>query len=205
MILNSQFYEQEIKTKPPVEQPAFVQKWTRILSEMDPITLEQSGDASLMKRTDTKFVFPSILLPAILGNLKPSYRILEVDNGIRLQRYQTLYFDTPDFQLYQQHHNGQCDRFKLRVRSYLNSDINYLEVKKKDNHNVTQKSRMQTLTPSQWAILGYPIFPQDHTPVVDNAPGPEDHQPVLPDYPGEPDGCRTPHIGSEFAVLQSLR
>ena len=147
MILNSQFYEQEIKTKPPTEQPAFERKWTRILSEMDPITLEQSGDASLMKRTDTKFVFPSILLPAILDNLKPSYRILEVDNGIRLQHYQTLYFDTPDFQLYQQHHNGQCDRFKLRVRSYLNSDINYLEVKKKDNHNVTRKSRMQTLTP----------------------------------------------------------
>jgi len=100
-----------------------------------------------MKRTDTKFVFPSIRLPAILDNLQPAYRVLEVDDAVRLQHYQTLYFDTPDFQLYLQHHNGQRDRFKLRMRSYLNSKINYLEVKKKDNHNVTRKSRVETPFP----------------------------------------------------------
>ncbi len=147
MILNSRFYEQETKTKPSTEPSAFEQKWNQILGQLNPISLEQSVNAKLMKRTDTKFVFPSILLPAILDNLKSVYRILEVDDHVRLQHYQTLYFDTPDFQLYQQHHNGQRDRFKLRVRSYLNSDINYLEVKKKDNHNVTRKSRVETPFP----------------------------------------------------------
>jgi len=146
MILNNRSYEQETKTRPSTEKTAFEQKWNQILGQMKAITLEQSASAKLMKRTDTKFVFPSLLLLGILDNLKPAYRVLEVDE-VRLQHYQTLYFDTPDFQLYRQHHNGQRDRFKLRVRSYLDSDINYLEVKKKDNHNVTRKSRVETPFP----------------------------------------------------------
>ncbi|QRN82766.1 polyphosphate polymerase domain-containing protein [Chloroflexota bacterium] len=147
MILNNQNYELETKTRLSTEQMAFEQKWQKILSQMDPITLEESTGAKLMKRTDMKFVFPSILLPVILDNLSPTYRILEVDNNVRLQHYQTLYFDTQDFQLYQQHHNEQRDRYKLRVRSYLNSEINYLEVKKKDNQNITRKSRVETPYP----------------------------------------------------------
>jgi len=146
MILNNHLSEQDTKSSPSTEQTAFEQKWSRILSQLEPISLEQSASAKLMKRTDTKFVFPSLLLPGILDNLKSSYRVLEVDK-VRLQHYQTLYFDTPDFQLYRQHHNGQRDRFKLRLRSYLNSNVNYLEVKKKDNHNVTRKSRVETAFP----------------------------------------------------------
>jgi len=90
---------------------------------------------------DTKYPFHETLLPDILKNLADDYHVLEVD-GERLQRYKTRYYDTPDFDLYRQHHNGQRDRFKLRVRSYLNSGLDYLEVKKKDNHDRTQKSRL---------------------------------------------------------------
>ena len=143
---NNRPFEQETKTQPSPEQTAFEQKWQKALTQFDPISLEQSAKAHLMKRTDTKFVFPSHLLPAILDKLRPTYRVLEVDK-VRLQHYQTVYFDTPDFQLYQQHHNGQRDRFKLRVRSYLDSEIDYLEVKQKDNHDVTRKTRMETATP----------------------------------------------------------
>jgi hypothetical protein len=96
--------------------------------------------------------------------------VLEV-NGVRLQHYQTLYFDTPDFRLYQQHHNGQRDRFKLRVRSYLDSDLDYLEVKRKDNHDVTQKSRVETGSPvnSQTPEIRSFLqksFPLSETPLV---------------------------------------
>ena len=60
----------------------------------------------------------------------------------RMQRYKTRYYDTPDFEFYHQHHNGQRDRFKLRVRSYLDTEHDFLEVKRKDNHNQTKKSRL---------------------------------------------------------------
>jgi hypothetical protein len=146
MILNTQAFEPQTKTPSSPSQPAFEQKWRQTLAAFDPISLDESASARLMKRTDTKYIFPSHSLPAILDQLKTVYRVLEVD-GVRLQHYQTLYFDTPDFQLYQQHHNGQRDRFKLRVRSYLDSDLDYLEVKHKDNHNLTEKSRVRTTSP----------------------------------------------------------
>ncbi len=170
MILNNQFYEQETKPGPPLNK-RLLNKSGRRSRANGPYHPRRSAGAKLMKRTDTKFVFPSILLPAILDNLSPTYRILEVDNNVRLQHYQTLYFDTPDFQLYQQHHNGQRDRFKLRVRSYLNSEINYLEVKKKDNHNVTRKSRVETPYPlngqsSDIQSFLKTTFPMSNLPMV---------------------------------------
>lgn len=124
-----------------------------ILDSYDPLTLEESQGVKLMKRTDTKFVFQENLLPKLLVDLAQDYYVLDVD-GLRLQRYKTRYYDTPDFEFYRQHHNGKRDRFKLRVRSYLDTDYDFLEVKRKDNQNQTQKSRLlsneetTTLTPA---------------------------------------------------------
>ncbi len=113
----------------------------KILKTFEPVSLEEIKAARLQKRMDTKYLFHESLLPDILRDLADDYNILEVD-GLRMQRYKTRYYDTPDFELYRQHHNGQRDRFKLRVRSYLNSDLDFLEVKRKDNHDRTQKSRL---------------------------------------------------------------
>ena len=111
------------------------------LNIFESISLAEMKENRLMKRVDTKYLFHESLLPDILHNLSNDYFILNVD-GVRLQRYKTRYYDTPDFELYRQHHNGQRDRFKLRVRSYLNSEAEFLEVKRKDNRGRTQKSRL---------------------------------------------------------------
>ena len=113
----------------------------KILQTFEPISLEEMKEARLLKRVDTKYLFHESLLPDMLHDLAEDYYALEVDE-VRLQRYKTRYYDTPDFELYRQHHNGQRDRFKLRVRSYLNSDSEFLEVKRKDNLGRTQKSRL---------------------------------------------------------------
>jgi SPX domain protein involved in polyphosphate accumulation len=68
---------------------------------------------------------------------------LEV-GGRRLQHYQTLYFDTQDMSLYQQHHSDRRNRYKVRERVYVDSDLAFLEIKHKVNANTTVKSRMQT-------------------------------------------------------------
>jgi hypothetical protein len=121
-----------------------------ILTTFEPLSLQDSSDVRLLKRMDTKYLFPEALLSGMLTDLAEDYYVLDVD-GLRMQRYKTRYFDTPDFKLYRQHHNGQRDRYKLRVRSYLDTDLDYLEVKRKDNHNWTQKSRMVSaeMAPSQ--------------------------------------------------------
>jgi hypothetical protein len=55
----------------------------------------------------------------------------------------TTYFDTPDFAMYFAHHNGERHRFKLRCRSYLESEMVFVEVKMKSNKDRMVKYRRQ--------------------------------------------------------------
>ncbi|MCB2214026.1 polyphosphate polymerase domain-containing protein [bacterium] len=124
-------------------EPAVEEEIAYLLRRFETCALSQINNAALMRRMDTKFVFPVGRLPELMPDLQRDYEVLEV-NGVRMQHYQTVYYDTPDFQLYHQHHNGERNRFKLRIRSYLDSEVNFLEVKRKDNHDRTYKTRMET-------------------------------------------------------------
>ncbi len=107
------------------------------------INLAQMEDMALLRRIDTKYVLSETQLYQALSHLTTDYRVLEIE-GQRQQRYQTLYFDTPDFALYRQHHDGWRSRYKVRSRVYTDSGLAFLEVKHKTNQNVTVKHRMQT-------------------------------------------------------------
>jgi hypothetical protein len=71
-----------------------------------------------------------------------TYKALEVE-GTKESRYETLYYDTPDFWHYTQHQNGKRHRYKIRKRSYVESSIAFLEVKEKNNKGRTAKSRIK--------------------------------------------------------------
>jgi hypothetical protein len=81
-------------------------------------------------------------LANLLKNLGSNYQVLEVE-GVRLNRYRTLYFDTPDFLCFRQHHSGKRNRFKIRKREYVESHISFLEYKEKTNKGRTIKSRIK--------------------------------------------------------------
>jgi hypothetical protein len=114
-----------------------------VLQRFDAIHLSEMGHVKLLRRTDTKYLLSEAQLTRALGHLPDHYRVLEV-GGRRLQRYQTLYFDTQDLVLYQQHHSGRRNRYKVRERAYVDSDLAFLEIKHKVNDNTTVKSRMRT-------------------------------------------------------------
>ena len=99
-----------------------------VLNSFQTISLEEMDSVKLMNRTDTKYVFNKSKLLLILDSLKHDYRCFYI-NGARLSTYKTIYFDTDDFLLYRQHHNGILNRYKLRQRSYVESNLNYLEIK----------------------------------------------------------------------------
>ena len=99
----------------------------------------------LMDRTDTKFVFNIDILPAVLNEAKVFYKILDVE-GNRISRYKTLYFDTQDFDLYNKHHSGKLNRYKVRHRTYVESSLGFLEVKFKNNKGRTLKTRIKELS-----------------------------------------------------------
>jgi hypothetical protein len=114
------------------------------LNQFNPITLQEMDGVKLMDRTDTKFTFNINMLPVILGEAKEYYRILEVE-GNRISRYKTLYFDTEDFDLYNEHHSGKLNRYKIRHRTYVESNIGFLEVKFKNNKGRTLKTRIKEI------------------------------------------------------------
>lgn len=112
-----------------------------ILGSYEPITLEEMSGIRLMNRTDTKFVTNEAMLCRLLELARKAYRVQEID-GRRIGNYYTVYFDTPDCQMFRVHHNGHVNRQKLRIRSYVDSGQNFLEVKTKNNHGRTKKKRM---------------------------------------------------------------
>lgn len=108
---------------------------------LPPITLKEMSGIKLMNRTDTKFVATLAQLVAFLSAVKGEYFIQEID-GNRIANYHTTYFDTDDYQMYCMHHAGRSVREKIRVRTYLDSDDTFLEVKNKNNHGRTKKKRI---------------------------------------------------------------
>ena len=113
------------------------------LNHYAPTSLSQMKNIALQNRTDTKYVLPITTLQQIMSQLTEDYATLVV-NGQRLSDYRTLYFDTADFDLYHRHHAGALDRYKVRAREYVESDLAFLEVKHKINKGRTIKKRMKT-------------------------------------------------------------
>lgn len=117
-----------------------------ILDTFQPITLKEMDTVKLMNRTDTKYFFRADLLKEILERASIHYRVLEINNQRHFQ-YFTTYFDTPEFILYHDHHNGKLNRFKIRQRRYEITGDEYFEVKFKTNKGWTLKSRIKNSDP----------------------------------------------------------
>ncbi len=112
-----------------------------LIQKFHPISLEEMGGIKLMNRTDTKFVTSIAKLNELLQMAGEEYRVQEID-GKRNMSYATIYFDSRDYAFYNAHHDGRASRQKVRVRSYVDSHLSFLEVKTKDNHGKTHKSRI---------------------------------------------------------------
>lgn len=111
-----------------------------IIASFDPIHLEEMDSVKLMNRVDTKFVLTMDQLVAILPQLREDYRMLEID-GLRTPHYESDYFDNKKLGFYIDHHRKKINRFKVRYRKYVESDLAFLEVKHK-NRGRTDKRRI---------------------------------------------------------------
>ncbi len=96
----------------------------------------------LMDRRDTKYAFRQDELAKFLTQLKDTYRVLEV-KGDRMINYESLYFDTHNFDLYNHHHCGRFNRYKIRYRKYMQSGLSFFEIKFKSNKGRTIKKRIK--------------------------------------------------------------
>jgi hypothetical protein len=144
-------------------QPASMTSLETLMGRFDPISLKEMDDVALLDRTDTKYVLQTGQLQQALAQLTDRYRVLTI-KGNRLNHYQTVYFDTPDFDLYNRHHDGSHSRYKVRAREYVDSHLAFLEVKFKTNKNRTIKNRMQTPDVVTAFDQGTANFVHDHYP-----------------------------------------
>ena len=103
------------------------------------------SEIRLMNRTDTKFVTCKEKLVELLRLAQGKYYAQVID-GSKVANYMTTYWDTDDHHFYLEHHNGRAPRQKVRVRTYLDSNVSYLEVKTKNNHGRTKKKRVEVPT-----------------------------------------------------------
>lgn len=107
------------------------------------ITLDEMDSIRLMNRVDTKYVTCLSVLADVLKMSEQSYSVLELEDGIRVSEYETLYYDTDALNMYLDHHNKRLNRHKVRVRRYLSSDQSFLEIKHKNNKGRTKKKRIE--------------------------------------------------------------
>ena len=118
-----------------------MQKIADIVQTFEPISLAQMESVKLMNRIDTKYAVPMSVLPLILEAAKADYFVQEID-GKRIATYDTMYFDTESLDMYIRHHDRQLVRQKIRIRRYVDSDLTFLEIKRKNNKGRTSKKRI---------------------------------------------------------------
>ena len=114
-----------------------------VWQRMGVITLEEMRSVKLMNRIDTKYVLSEAeVLELLERGAEAGYRV-QIIGAIRACRYDTLYYDTPQRDMYIVHHNQQLTRQKIRTRTYLDNDLSFFEIKMKSNRGRTRKRRVE--------------------------------------------------------------
>ena len=113
--------------------------WQRMQS----ITLDQMRDVKLMNRIDTKYILSYDEVLQLLEAAAANSYFVQIIDGVRACRYETLYYDTSDREMFVVHHNRKLTRQKLRTRTYVESGISFFEIKNKSNRGRTKKHRTE--------------------------------------------------------------
>lgn len=113
-----------------------------LLRSFEPIYLEELQDSLFAGRVDTKFILPTDIREQVIALMRENYKVLTIQEKC-IQHYKTLYFDSTDFKLFLDHHNGKLNRYKIRYRNYVDSNRNFIEVKFKNNKRRTKKWRRE--------------------------------------------------------------
>ena len=136
--------------------------YARILDRFDPISLDEMSSIRLMNRIDSKYLANEDQLSQLLEMAQEDYMIQSID-GIRQSEYRTTYLDDKDNIMYLNHHNGRLTRQKVRIRTYVDTNDYFFEVKLKNNHGRTKKKRIHLTDADSYIQDGAAEFLAEHT------------------------------------------
>ena len=103
-----------------------------------PALIEQR---ELQRRIDRKFLLSGRALPTLLGRLRDAY-VLLLAGDREWARYESVYFDTPERELFHAHRRGRLPRYKIRIRHHVDRRLSFLEIKHKERSGRTTKTRL---------------------------------------------------------------
>lgn len=122
---------------------------------------ELNAKASMLERRDNKYVVNRSVLQEFLTEIQDAFDVLDI-SGLRQFAYDTSYYDGLDLPYYRHHHQGRRRRCKVRIRTYRDAKLTFLEVKLKDKRGQTVKRRIKTpalpgdtLNDEQRCFVGY--------------------------------------------------
>ena len=139
--------------------------------------------AALQTRVDRKYLVPAHDFAGLVDRLAATHRVLEI-GGLRTFRYESVYFDTLELAAYHQSATGRRSKFKVRTRTYVDSEACMLEVKTEGGRGETVKTRMP--------------YPLDRREVLD-----EDADAFVADrvHPGVASGKLLPVLRTRYARM----
>ncbi|GAA1621512.1 polyphosphate polymerase domain-containing protein [Actinoplanes couchii] len=107
-----------------------------------PVSLDQlNSEAALLTRLDRKYLLPADALPMLLDRMPYDVRALQIERQ-RTFGYRSIYFDTAGLDSFHAAAYQRRRRFKVRVRTYLDSGLNFVEVKTRGGRGQTVKERI---------------------------------------------------------------
>jgi hypothetical protein len=128
-----------------------------LLHSFNSISLDElNNKAEMLSRIDNKYIIRGDRLQQVIAEVADQFDILDIDD-CRAFTYDTRYFDDPERSAYYEHHQGLRKGFKVRVRSYADADLCFLEVKVKGSRGMTVKHRLP-YDPSQREALSTEAF-----------------------------------------------
>ena len=135
--------------------------YVHIFDGFDRISLDEMSSIRLMNRIDTKYLANEQQLVRLLEMARGEYMVQSID-GIRQSEYSTQYLDDRFNTMYLNHHNGRVPRQKVRIRTYVDTNDDFFEVKIKNNHGRTKKKRMHLTGADTYVQEGASAFLEEH-------------------------------------------
>jgi hypothetical protein len=118
-----------------------LEKIEHVLTPFERLGLNDFGDGRFAERRDRKFPCHINKVAGIIKGLEDHYDMI-TPNDDSISAIGTLYFDTPEYDFFQDHHRGKGNRLKVRFRKYPDTKTSFLEVKKKSIKGLTLKERV---------------------------------------------------------------
>ena len=113
------------------------------LERLRPMSLARINErAALVTRTCRKYLVPVELMGPLFAGAERDFGVLEID-GRTSFLYSSTYLDTPDLRTFHAHRQGRRLRYKVRTRTYVDTDTKMFEVKSKGARGITDKARIE--------------------------------------------------------------